>query len=98
MGQAFRARLNLAGGKETNYSNAEEQIHTCAMKTVGYLKKKNWFTPEMRTTQMRPTTQARKVDDGMVGSSVLETAEQTSGYGDSSSGAGADVSRFGSSR
>lgn len=47
---------------------------------------------------MRPTTQARKVDDGMVGSSVLETAERTSGYGDSSSGAGADVSRFGSSR
>ena len=46
---------------------------------------------------MRPTTQARKVDDGMVGSSVLAMAERTSGYGDSSSSAGADGSRFGSS-
>jgi hypothetical protein len=54
------------------------------MVTKGYLKKKNWFTPEIRTAQIRPTTQARKVDDGIVGSSVLATAERTSGYGDSS--------------
>jgi hypothetical protein len=41
-------------------------------------------------------TQARRVDDGMVGSSVLATAERTSGYGDSSSRAGTDGSKFGS--
>ena len=63
----------------------------------GYLKKKNWFTPGMRIAQMRPTTQARKVDDGIEGSSVLATAERTSGYGDSSSRAKAVGSKFGSS-
>lgn len=31
-------------------------------------------------------TQARIVDDGIEGSSVLATAERTSGYGESSSG------------
>ena len=67
------------------------------MVTEGYLKKKSWFTPGMRIAQIRPTVQARKVDDGIVGSSVLETAERTSGYGDSSSSAGADESKFGSS-
>jgi hypothetical protein len=45
----------------------------------------------------RPMTQARRVDDGIVGSSVLATAERTSGYGDSSSGCGAVGSKFGSS-
>jgi hypothetical protein len=49
------------------------------MAMEGYLKKKNWFTPGMRIAQMRPTTQARKVDDGIEGSSVLATAERTSG-------------------
>src|SRR6266849_104872 len=63
----------------------------------GYLKKKNWFTPGRRTAQMRPTTQARNVDDGILGSSVLATAERTSGYGDSSSITGAVGSKFGSS-
>ena len=46
---------------------------------------------------MRPTTQARRVDVGIEGSSVLETAERTSGYGDSSSSVKADGSKFGSS-
>jgi hypothetical protein len=54
------------------------------MYTVGFLKEKNWLTPGMRTAQMSPTTQARKVDAGIVGSSVLETADRTSAYGDSS--------------
>ena len=67
------------------------------MLTEGYLKKKNWFTPGMRTAQMRPTIQARSVDEGIVGSSVLETAERTSGYGDSSSSAATFGSKFGSS-
>ena len=67
------------------------------MPTEGNLKEKNWFKPEIRTTQMRPMTQARKVDDGIVGSSVLATAERTSRYGDSSSSAVADGSKFGSS-
>jgi hypothetical protein len=65
--------------------------------TEGYLKKKNWFTPGMMMAQMRPSTQARKVDAGIEGSSVLETAERTSGYGDSSSSAKAVGSKFGSS-
>jgi hypothetical protein len=42
-------------------------------------------------------TQARKVDEGIVGLSVLVTADRTSGYGDSSSSAGAVGSKFGSS-
>jgi hypothetical protein len=67
------------------------------MPTEGYLKKKNWFTPGMRMAQARPTTQARRVDNGIEGSSVLETAERTSGYGDSSSSAKAVGSKFGSS-
>lgn len=46
---------------------------------------------------MRPMIQERRVDDSMVGSSVLATAERTSGYGDSSSGSGEDGSKFGSS-
>ena len=53
--------------------------------------------PGMSIAQMRPTTQARRVDDGMDGSSVLETAERTSGYGDSSSSVTAVGSKFGSS-
>jgi hypothetical protein len=44
---------------------------------LAYLKK-NRFTSEMRTAEMRPTT-ARKVDDGTVGSSVLANTERTSG-------------------
>ncbi len=35
--------------------------------------------------KIRPRTQARKVPTGMSGSSVLATAERTSGYGESSS-------------
>lgn len=47
--------------------------------------------------QMRPITHARKVLTGMDGSSVLETAERTSGYGESSSNSTALWSIFGSS-
>ena len=67
------------------------------MLTAGYLKKKNWFTPGMMMAQARPTAQARKVEHGIEGSSVLETAERTSGYGDSSSSAKTVGSKFGSS-
>jgi hypothetical protein len=67
------------------------------MVTEGYLKKKNWFTPGIRMAQTSPTTQARNVDEGIEGSSVLETAERTSGYGDSSSSAATEGSKFGSS-
>ena len=41
----------------------------------------------MMMAQSRPTNQARAVAQGMSGSSVLATAERTSGYGESSSGA-----------
>lgn len=70
---------------------------TWVMVTDGYLKKKNWLTPGIRIAQKRPITQARKVDASMVGSSVLATADRTSGYGDSSSSATAVGSKFGSS-
>jgi hypothetical protein len=63
----------------------------------GYLKEKNWLTPGRMMAQMRPTTQARKVDEGIVGSSVLATADRTSTYGDSSSTTKAKKSIFGSS-
>jgi hypothetical protein len=67
------------------------------MDTEGYLKKKNWLTPGIRTAQMMPISQARKVDAGIVGSSVLATADRTSGYGDSSSSTKAVASKLGSS-
>ena len=53
--------------------------------TDGKRKKKNWFRPGMMIAQTMPTNQARKVPQGMSGSSVLATAERTSGYGESSS-------------
>jgi hypothetical protein len=67
------------------------------MFTDGYLKKKNWLTPGIRIAHKRPIVQARKVDAGMVVSSVLATADRTSGYGDSSSSATAVGSKLGSS-
>jgi hypothetical protein len=67
------------------------------MDTEGYLKKKNWLIPGRMIAQMRPITQARKVDAGIVGSSVLATADRTSGYGDSSSSITAVGSKLGSS-
>lgn len=70
---------------------------TWVMFTAGYLKKKNWLTPGIKIAHMMPITQARKVDEGMVGSSVLATADRTSGYGDSSSSATAVGSKLGSS-
>ena len=43
-----------------------------------------------------PRIQARKVDAGIMGSSVLATADRTSGYGDSSSSTNAVGSKLGS--
>ena len=56
-----------------------ERIRTPPTVTEGYRKKKNWFMPGMRMAQMIPMNQARKVLEGMSGSSVLATAERTSG-------------------
>ena len=67
------------------------------MVTEGYRKKKNWFKPGMRMAQTRPITQDRRVATGMVGSSVLATADRTSGYGLSSSKAKCSLPRLGSS-
>lgn len=47
--------------------------------TEGYRKKKNWFMPGRMMAQTIPMTQARSVFTGMSGSSVLATAERTSG-------------------
>lgn len=55
------------------------------MVTAGKRKKKNWFRPGMIIAQTRPMNQALNVPQGMSGSSVLATAERTSGYGESSS-------------
>ena len=46
---------------------------------------------------MMPRNQERKVDAGIVGSSVFDTADRTSGYGDSSSSITAVGSKLGSS-
>ena len=53
--------------------------------TAGNRKKKNWFIPGMMIAQISPITHVRSEDAGMLGSSVLATAERTSGYGESSS-------------
>ena len=47
--------------------------------TAGNRKKKNWFMPGIMIAQMSPSTHTRKEETGMVGSSVLATAERTSG-------------------
>ena len=96
--QQLGEKLYLAFSNwESNRIFKETFSQTELMVTGGYLKKKNWLTPGMRTAQTRPTTQARMVDDGIVGSSVLAIAQRTSGYGDSSSSTGAVGSKFGSS-
>lgn len=53
--------------------------------TDGNRKKKNWLRPGIRIAQQIPMNHARNVAHGMSGSSVLATAERTSGYGESSS-------------
>ena len=45
----------------------------------GYRKKKNWFIPGSMIDQTIPMIHARKVFTGISGSSVLATAERTSG-------------------
>jgi len=47
--------------------------------TDGYRKKKNWLRPGMMIAQITPMTHVRMVATGMVGSSVLATADLTSG-------------------
>ena len=47
---------------------------------------------------MMPMTQARKVDEGIIGSSVLATADRTSAYGDSSWNIDPVGSKLGSSQ
>ena len=47
--------------------------------TLGNRKKKNWFIPGIIIAQMMPITHTRREDTGIVGSSVLATAERTSG-------------------
>ena len=58
---------------------------TDVMVTAGNLKKKNWFKPGIKMDQKMPMTHARRVEQGISKSSVLATAERTSGYGESSS-------------
>ena len=66
-------------GYETSWATS------CPMATLGYRKKKNWFMPGIIIAQIIPMIQVRMVDAGMSKSSVLATAERTSGYGESSS-------------
>ena len=66
-------RLSTGAKVERDHGTQTELIDT-----EGYLKKKNWFTPGIMIAQMMPITQARKVDAGIVGSSVLATADLTS--------------------
>lgn len=48
----------------------------------------------MMTAHSKPMTHARIVDTGILGSSVLATADRTSGYGESSSTMRAQVMDF----
>ncbi|KAI0292525.1 hypothetical protein BC826DRAFT_433376 [Russula brevipes] len=77
------------GQREKKNLNKQDQLkchegQTTATYTLGSRKAKNWLTPGRRIAQTRPTSRARKVDAGIVGSSVLATADQTSAYGESS--------------
>lgn len=75
-------------GDKINYSkkNRSKIPRTPVIVTEGYRKKKKWLTPGMMMAKRRPSSQARKVLTGIKGSSVLATADRTSGYGESSSG------------
>ena len=98
--QKLRYELFIKRGAQHGVKVPEASSHearTELIDTEGYLKKKNWLIPGIRTAQMIPRTQARKVEDGIVGSSVLATADRTSGYGDSSSSIRAVESKLGSS-
>jgi len=74
----LRRGLDLAteGTRMTEKKSARQ---TWEMLTAGYLRKKNWFAPGRTIAQKRPKTHARNVDAGIVGSSVLATADRTSG-------------------
>ena len=83
-------------GSEVPMESSHE-ARTGEIYTKGYLKKKNWLTLGITAAQISPRNHARKVDAGIVGSSVLATADQTSGYDDSSSSVEAVESKLGSS-
>jgi hypothetical protein len=44
---------------------------------------KTWFKPAVMRTNITPKNHMRKVLTGIKGSSTLDTAARTSGYGDS---------------
>jgi hypothetical protein len=98
--QKQRYELFIRGANQHGVKVPGERNHkaqTPGRPTVGYLKKKNWLTPGRRAAQMSPRSHARTVDAGIVGSSVFDTADRTSGYGDSSSSVPAVMSKLGSS-
>lgn len=78
------------------FEESSHEARTPLIFTEGYLKKKNWLILASRIAQKSPRTHARTVDTGIVGSSVLGTADRTSGYGDSSSSVSAVASKLGS--
>jgi hypothetical protein len=58
---------------------SEIETLTPLIVTEGKRKKKNWLRPGIRIAQQIPMNHARKVAQGMSMSSVLATAERTSG-------------------
>jgi hypothetical protein len=76
-GQSFC--VGLVSEREQKLVETITEEHTEVMVTEGYLKNKNWLTPGKTMAHMRPTAQVRNVDTGILGSSVLATADRTSG-------------------
>ena len=78
-GQQLRDDLcarEVSGG---NTERGGDRALTPVTVTPGRRKKKNWFMPGRMMAQISPMVHARIVFTGMSGSSVLATAERTSG-------------------
>lgn len=72
-------RDNLCDHERRNMGRGEDMVLTPVTVTPGRRKKKNWFIPGRMIAHISPMVHARIVFTGMSGSSVLATADRTSG-------------------
>jgi hypothetical protein len=77
MPRIFQSGSQAAAARPTGKDSSWATM--ALMVTDGKRKKKNWFRPGIKIAQARPITHVRKVVTGMSGSSVLATADRTSG-------------------
>ena len=88
--EAHEQRYNLLirGASQHGLEVPAESSHEARTSVIdkgGFLKLNIWLILGRMTAQISPRNHARKVDAGIVGSSVFATADRTSGYGESSS-------------